>query len=150
VDANPSSGHTDEESYNLFVSKYEEFVKEYRVDSLKRKSSASHLGARSPLQLALMISPLYLFMTWRLSLKSFQRGFLIDLAARLGPHKHPLLLSVEKLIWDAVFKLADGAPSVYDVLKDLTLSLPWNEINDELNFGTEKWFAPVPCMLPLF
>lgn len=143
-----SSGHKDKESYNLFVDKYEQLIKDYREEG--GTSSASAIGSRTPLQLALMISPLYLFMTLKLSVKSFHRGLLIDIAARLGPRKDPLLLSVENLIWDAVFRLADSAPSVYDVLNDLANSLPWSHISEELNSGTEQWFIPAPRMLLLF
>ena len=137
-------------AYDFFIGQYEEYIQNY---SLEGQSSSASVASRTPLQLALMISPLYLFMTRRLSRKSFHRGLLIDMAARLGPHKPPLLLSVEELIWNAVFKLAEGPSSVYNVLNDLANSLPWSGdtgINEELNYGTEQWFIPIPCMLTLF
>lgn len=146
MNANLSRGHKDKESFQLFASKYEEHIQNYRVEG--PTSSVSNIGSRTPLQLALMISPLYLFMTRRLSAKSFHRQLVIDVAARLGPHKHPLLISVEDCIWEAIFKLADGPSSVYEVLEGLASSLPWNMINDQLNCGTEQWFALAEGMLP--
>jgi hypothetical protein len=89
-------------------------------------------------------------MTFRLSVRSFHRGTLIELAARLGPHKPPLILKVESLVWDALFKLAEGRSSAYDVLSDLAESLPWSDINGVLNRGTEGWFILDPCMLFCF
>jgi hypothetical protein len=146
--ANPSSGHKDKASYDLFVVDYEQFVERCEVEGCK--SSPSRIGNRSPLQLALMISPLYLLTTARLSMRSYHRRTVIDLAAKLGPKKPPLILTVENLIWDAVFKLSEGRVLVHDVLKDLANSLPWNEINGELNPGTETWFNLDSCMLSLF
>ena len=127
---------------------YDQFVEKCRVEGCN--SSASRIGNRSPLQLALMISPLYLLMTARLSMKSYHRRTLIDFAAKLGPQKPPLILTIENLIWDALFKLAEGCFSVYDVLFGLANSLPWTEINGALDPGTEKWFDLDSCTLPLF
>jgi hypothetical protein len=146
--ANPSSGHKDKASYDHFVAQYEQFIEKCRVEGCN--SSASRIGNRSPLQLALMISPLYLLLTARLSLKSYHRRTLIDSAAKLGPQKPPLILTVENLIWDALFKLAEGRSLVHDVLLDLANSLPWSEINGELNPATEAWFNLDSCMLSLF
>jgi hypothetical protein len=73
-----------------------------------------------------MISSLYLLITRRLSTKSFHRRTVIDFAARLGPHKPPRLLAVENLIWDAVFRLAEGHISVYTVLRNLAKQWNWN------------------------
>ena len=148
VNANRSSGHKDKESYEQFAVQYEKFLDNCRVEGCN--SSASRIGNRSPLQLALMISPLYLFMTQRLSLKSFHRRTLIDFAAKLGPQKPPLILTVENLIWDALFKLAEGRFLVYDVLLDLANSLPWSKINGELNPGTKAWFDLDSCTVSLF
>ena len=145
---NPSSGHKDKESYEGFVAEYEQFVENCRVEGCN--SSASRIANRSPLQLALMISPLYLLMTARLSMKSYNRRTLIDLAAKLGPQKLPLILKVENLIWDALFKLAEGRSLVHDILLELANSLPWMEINGALNPGTEAWFDLSSSMLSFF
>ena len=90
-----------------------------------------------------MISPLYLFMTFRLSTKSFHRRTVIDLAARLGPHKPPRIWAVESAIWDAIFRLAEGRISAYRVLCDLAKSLPWSDIEEASNCDADKqWFNP--------
>ena len=57
-------------------------------------------------------------------MKSYNRRTLIDLAAKLGPQKPPLILKVENLIWDALFKLAEGHFLVHDILLELANSLP--------------------------
>lgn len=151
LNANPCSGYKDKQSYDLFVTQYEQFIQNNRVEGYKTSASgSSRIGLRTPLQLALMISPLYLLMTFRLSTKSFNRRTVIDLAAKLGPHKPPLVLAVEKLIWDALFKLAEAPPTAYGVLHELANSLPWSEINDVLNGDTERWFSLTPCMFYLF
>lgn len=83
-------------------------------------------------------------------MKSFHRRTLIDFAAKLGPQKPPLILAVENIIWDALFKLAEGRFLVYDILLELSNSLPWTEINSTLNPGTKTWFDLASCMLSLF
>jgi len=138
---NPSSGFKDEESYERFEIEYSAFIETCRTKGCR--SSAAQVGSRSPFQLAVMISPLYLLMTLRLSTKSFHRRTVIDLAARLGPHKPPRVLAVESAIWDAVFHLAEGHISVYAVLRDLANSLPWADINIASNCEADKqWFTP--------
>ena len=145
--ANPSSGHKDKASYDLFVTEYEKFVEKCGVEGCN--SSPSHIGNHSPLQLALMISSLYLLMTSRLYLRSYHRRTLIYFAAKLGPQKPPLILAVENLIWNALFKLAEGRFLVHTVLLKLADSLPWTEINGELNPSTEAWFNFEYCMLSI-
>ena len=95
-----------------------------------------------------MISSLYLLITRRLGTKSFHRRTVIDFAARVGPHKPPCLLAVENLIWDAVFRLAEGHVSVYTVLRDLANSLPWSDIDTASNCDSDdkQWFALRPHM----
>ena len=146
--ANWSRGHKDKKAYEGFVKKYEEFVRKWEVEGCH--TSVSRVGDRSPLQLALMISPLYLFVTSRLSTKSYNRRTLIDLAAKLGPRKPPLISKVENLIWDSLFKLAEGRLNVYDVLLGLSNSLPWDEIDGDLNRVTKTWFHLDSGMLTLF
>jgi hypothetical protein len=86
---------------------------------------------------------MYLMVTLRLSTKSFHRRTVIDLAARLGPHKPPRVLAVENMIWDAIFRLAEGRVSVYTALRDLANSLPWSDVDVASNCDADKqWFAP--------
>lgn len=149
MNANLSRGYQDEESYERFVVEYDNFIKNCQVEGYN--SSVSLVGSRSPLQLSLMISPLYLLVTMRLSSKSFNRRSVIDLAAKLGSHKPPLILAVENLIWDAIFYLAEGQVSVYDVLHDLANSLPWSLIDEALNLHMDKgWFTPASAAPRMF
>jgi hypothetical protein len=138
------SGFKDQESYEQFEIAYNEFIKKCQTGGCP--SSAAHVSSRSPFQLSAMISPLYLLMTRRLSTKSFHRRTVIDFSSRLGPHKPPRLLAVENVIWDAVFRLAEGHISVYTVLRDLANSLPWSDIDIALNCDSDKWFVPRPRM----
>ena len=145
MNANPSSGFQNQESYGRFESPYNEFIEKCQTEGCP--SSVAHVGSHSPLQLACLISPLYLLATLRLSTKSFHRRTVIDLAARLGPHKSPRVLAVENLIWDALFRLAEGRTSSYVVLRDLANSI---DIDSAPVCDADKQcFHPALCMFPL-
>ncbi|KAF9473195.1 hypothetical protein BDN70DRAFT_937616 [Pholiota conissans] len=136
----PPGGFKDQDSYDRFEVEFNAFIKKCRTEGTP--SSAAHVGSRSPFQLAVMISPLYLLVTKRLSTKSFHRRTVIDLAARLGPHKPRRVLAVESAIWDALFRLAEGRISAYSVLRDLADSLPWSDVDNAENCEADKqWFA---------
>ena len=139
------SGFKDQESYEQFEISYKAFIQKCQTGGCP--SSPAHVSSRSPFQLSAMISPLYLLMTRRLSTKSFHRRTVIDISARLGPHKPPRVLAVENLIWGAVFRLAEGRISVYTVLRDLANSLSSSDIDTALNCDSNKqWFVPSPRM----
>ena len=139
------SGFKDQESYEQFEIAYNAFIEKCQTGGCP--SSAAHVSSRSPFQLSAMISSLYLLVTRRLSTKSFHRRTVIDFTARQGPHKPPRLLAVENLIWDAVFRLAEGRISVYTVLRDLANSLPLSDIDIAMNCDRDKqWFALRPRM----
>jgi hypothetical protein len=141
INSNPSSGFQDQDAHERFELDFNAFIKNSQMEGCP--SSTAHVGSRSPFQLAVMISPLYLFMTRRLSTKSFHRRTVIDLAARLGPHKPPRIWAVESAIWDAIFRLAEGRISAYRVLCDLAKSLPWSDIEEASNCDADKqWFNP--------
>jgi hypothetical protein len=108
------SGFKDQESYKQFEIVYNAFIKKCQTGECP--SLAAHVSSCLPFQLSVTISPLYLLVTCRLSTKSFHRRTIIDIAARLNPHKPPRLLAVEICIWDAVFRLAEGGMSVYTML----------------------------------
>ena len=128
------------ESCDCFEIEYNQFIKKCGTEGCL--SSAAPVGFRSSFQLAVMLSPLYLLSTFQLSTKSFHRKTVIDLAARLGPHKPPSILAVENVIWDAIFSLAEGRLSVYyQVLRNLISSLPWSDIDT-----AQQWFKPALCM----
>jgi hypothetical protein len=139
MNTNPSSGFQDKESCDRFEVEYNKFIEKCGTEGCL--SSAAPVGSRSPFQLAVMLSPMYLLSTFRLSTKSFHRRAVIDLAARLGPHKPPIILAVENVIWDAIFSLAEGRLSVYQVLCNLAYSLPWSDIDTASN-SDQQWFKP--------
>jgi hypothetical protein len=139
------SGLQDQESYEQFEIAYNAFIEKCQKGECS--SSAAHVSSRSPFQLSVMITPFYLLVTRRLSTKSFHRRTVIDTSARLGPHKPPRLVAAENIIWDAVFRLAEGRVSVYTVLRDLANSLPWSDIDIAMNCDSDKqWFATRPRM----
>ena len=138
--ANSSSGCQDTESYESFETQYNAFLKKCQTEGCP---SSAPVGSRSPFQLACLISPLYLLSTIRLSTKSFHRRTVIDLAAKLGPHKSPRILAVENQIWDALFRLAEGHTSAYVVLRDLEQSMPWSDIDSAARCDADKQcFSP--------
>ncbi|KIJ91392.1 hypothetical protein K443DRAFT_126253 [Laccaria amethystina LaAM-08-1] len=122
----PPGGFQNEEDYDHFEIEYNEFIVKCGTEGCP--STAAHVGRRSPFQLASLISPLYLLVTLRLSSKSFHHRSIIDLAARLGLHKSPLVTAVESMIWGALFCLSEGRTSAYVVLRDLANSMPWSDI----------------------
>ena len=135
------SGFKDKESYDKFELQYNAFIA--RCQTKGAVSATATVALRSPFQLAVMISPLYLLVTRRLSTKSFHRRTVIDLAARLGPNKPPRILAVESSIWDAIFRLAEGRISVYTALRGLADSLPWFDIDMASNCeADQQWFDP--------
>ena len=142
----PNSGFKDKESYDEFEVKYNAFLAKWQTEGTL--SATANVASRSPVQLAVMLSPIYLLITPRLSTKSFHRRTVIDTAARLGSCKPPRLIAVESAIWDAIFRLAEGRVSVYTVLRDLSNSLPWADIDMASNCETDQlWFSPNICML---
>jgi len=56
MNANPSSGFIDQESYERFEIEYNAFIEKCRTEGCP--SSAAHVGSRTPFQLAVMIFPL--------------------------------------------------------------------------------------------
>ncbi len=142
---NLNSGFKDKESYERFEAEFNAFIEKSQTEGII--SSTANVASRSPFQLAVMISPLYLLVTRRLSTKSFHRRTVIDLAARLGPNKPSRVLAVESVIWDAIFRLAEGRVSVHTVLRDLAKSLPWSDIDTASNCDSDQqWFSPKICM----
>ncbi|KAF9470132.1 hypothetical protein BDN70DRAFT_940030 [Pholiota conissans] len=136
----PPGGFKDQTSYEHFELEFNAFVKKCQTEGTP--SSAAHVGTRSPFQLAIMISPLYLLVTLRLSTRSFHRRTVIDLAARLGPHRPSCIWAVESAIWDALFRLAEGRISVYTALRGLADSLQ-SDLDVSSNCEADRqWFAP--------
>lgn len=95
---------------------------------------------RAPLQLALLISPLYLLIPSQLHKKSYSRQVLLATSEHLGNKKPAALLSVEKAIWKVVFALADGQHNPIPLLKSLAEDLPWGEVT-KVSQDERRWFA---------
>ena len=95
---------------------------------------------RAPLQLSLLISPLYLLIPSQLHKKTYSRQVLLATSERLGTKKPAALLAVEKAIWKVVFDLADGCHHPTQLLKSLAHDLPWGDIK-QLSQDEECWFA---------
>ena len=95
---------------------------------------------RAPLQLALMISPLFLLFSFQLAKKSFNRQTLFNLAIQLGNEKPDLLLEVEKSIWNAVFALAGGTSTPLQALKSVLADIPWEKIESAEGPAICGWF----------
>ena len=70
---------------------------------------------------------------------------MLSTSERFGNQKPDALVAVEKLIWKALFKLADGSHHPIKVLKKLATQLPWGEIG-KLTEDEIFWFATgKPC-----
>jgi hypothetical protein len=63
---------------------------------------------RAPLQLALLISPIYLLFPLPLYKRSFNRQLMLSIGEALGNRKPALIVEVEKAIWRVVFALVEG------------------------------------------
>jgi hypothetical protein len=83
---------------------------------------------RAPLQLSLLISPIYLLCPVQLSKKTYNRRTMVLINQLLGNGKTGLTIEVEKLIWEAVFSLAEGRLDPAQLLHSLCRNLPWEKI----------------------
>jgi hypothetical protein len=106
------SGFKDQESYEQFEIAYNAFIEKCRTGECP--SSAAHACSRSSFRLgvtSLSLGDMPIFH------KSFHCRTVIDLAFRLAPHKPPRTLVVENVIWDAIFRLAEGRIFVYSATR---------------------------------
>lgn len=100
---------------------------------------------RIPLQLAMLVSPVYLLMNTQLHKTDIDKHMLLCLAKAYGNRKPPLLLQVEKIIFSCLLKLAKGELTVIHALHAISEELPWNDIisaseNDRAWFKGGKFF----------
>ncbi|PPQ82942.1 hypothetical protein CVT26_005172 [Gymnopilus dilepis] len=105
------------------------------------KGGQSLASFRAPLQLALAITPLYLLSDTVLCKKSWNRRAILKLAFGLGNDKPVALIQAEKVLWDVLFLLANGALQPADVLKKLKSDLPWDSIKSTQMKGELSWFC---------
>jgi hypothetical protein len=94
---------------------------------------------RAPLHLALLISPIYLLLPMQLFKKSYNRHVMLSISTCLGNSKPQLLLDVEKEIWKTLFSLASGTIDPFDLLRQLSDTLPWNDIHAASSTDSQ-WF----------
>ena len=96
---------------------------------------------RTPLQLALFISPICLMFPFQIIKKSFNRQAVISTAISLGNRKPQVVLEVERCIWKALFALVAGGQDSCNALRQLSGSLPWNHLENAVISDEERsWF----------
>lgn len=96
---------------------------------------------RVPLQLSLLISPIYLLIPSQLVKKPFSRQTMYSISMKLGNAKTDLILEVERAIWLVIFCLADGTLDAGQLFHRLSETLPWNKIVAALSCDYERhWF----------
>jgi len=100
---------------------------------------------RIPLQLAMLVSPVYLLMNTQLHKTDIDKHMLLCLAKAYGNRKPPLLLQVEKIIFSCLLKLARGEFTVVQALHFIVKDVPWDDItsaseNDRAWFKGGKFF----------
>ena len=81
--------------------------------------NTGHASLCAPLHLALFISPIYLLFPFRIVKQSFHRWSIIEVSHKLGPHKPPVLVKLENLIWDAIFAIAERPLHIKDIIIEL-------------------------------
>lgn len=114
------------------------------LDELRNATALDNPGIamlRSALQLALLLSPIYLLLAFQIVKKSFHRRMVLEYAVKLGPHKPELLVKVEDLILDALFTLSRGKVTAHHVLQTLVENIPWAELETTSANGQRGWFA---------
>lgn len=71
----------------------------------------------APLQLALLILPIYLLLPLNLFKKSYNQHTMISISTCLGNYKPPVLVDIEKAIWNTLFSLASEILDPLDLLQ---------------------------------
>ncbi|KAF8869968.1 hypothetical protein CPB84DRAFT_1855891 [Gymnopilus junonius] len=122
-----------------------EFV-DYGADKPKNNLAAD----RVTLTVAEFIMPFYLWMPFKLAKKSFSHRTVLDRSSQLGPDKPPTVLNVEMACWKTVFRLSEGRTKPYHALRDLALSIDWQEVDRASSSVHEHtWFSleerPLEC-----
>ena len=96
---------------------------------------------RSPLQLSLLISPIYLLFGVQLMEKNYNRRTMLLMNQVLGNGKTDLTIEVEKAIWKVVFSLSEGRLDPAQLLHRLCQDLPWEKIIAAKDSAVEcHWF----------
>jgi hypothetical protein len=95
---------------------------------------------RAPLQLSLLISPLYLLAPVQLHKRAFSRQLMLSTSEALGNRKPETIIEVEKAIWRVVFSLAEGRLDPSQLLQQLANDLPLKRIK-EASEDDRRWFS---------
>jgi hypothetical protein len=110
------------------------------------------------LQVALFVSPIFLLAQKKLCAMSWDKEELIRVGVvfrlnpnlfltvfkfskALGNQKPAIITQVEKAIWLALFKIAEGTMQPYMALRSLSETLPWEDI-ERMNVEELQWFKP--------
>ena len=97
---------------------------------------------RSPLHLALFISPLFLLLPFNIIKKSYNRQAMIDISRCLGNQKPQVILEVEKAIWNTLFSLVSGTIDPLGLLQNLSDKMPWSKIDSaQSTDSVRRWFC---------
>ena len=103
------------------------------LEELRSATALSNIGPamlRNPFHSASILSSITLLRPKQLIKLSLHRRTLLEVAAKVRPHKSELLLRVEEMIWDAVLSLASGKNTPLAVLRRLEEVIPWDELEE--------------------
>ena len=100
---------------------------------------------RAPLNLALLISPIYLLLPLKHFKKSYNQNTMLGISASLGNAKPQVLRDVEMQIWKTLCSLASGMHDPFDLLHKLAESLPWDRIQAASSTDS-TWFNLGECL----
>jgi len=107
----------------------------------KHKTRDNLSPLRSPLFLALWISPLCLLTSVALVKKTFHKQNLLQTSIALGNTKPKVLLDAEAVVWRSVFHLARGLSTPGLAMRDIAKEISWQAIEDlSLDDRFRSWF----------
>lgn len=102
--------------------------------------SSTSASLRNAFQLASLLSPMFLCVTFHLDTKSFSRRLALEIHSATAMRKSALALEVESLLMEGLIRLSDGNISPYSVLSDLVDKLPWAAIETASNNEERRLF----------
>ena len=111
-----------------------------QFDTSLSGGSTGHASLCAPLHLALFITPMYLLLPFRIVKQSFHRRPVIEVSHKLGPHKPPIVLEIENLIWDAVFAISERPLDMNNIITQLASTLAAYNMGAILPEET-SWFS---------
>ncbi|PPQ96306.1 hypothetical protein CVT26_005626 [Gymnopilus dilepis] len=104
------------------------------------KGGQSLASFRAPLQLALAISPLYLFCQTVLCKKMWNRRLMLQVAFNVGGAKPFALIHTENSIWTILLAMANGTLDPSEAMSRLDAELPWSLIQSVTSDHDRLWF----------